>query len=230
MRTRNKFGLLQLLLVCYMMCGMHAAQAKTSTYSVQASISSTLDWPLNRAFTPGGALTGEFTLDDSKQAETDWPPTGTTHYYGSVTEAHFKTQALSFDMANGSTSVTPHDPSFDHVSFLVDQSAGGKISGTPISGLGIPELYGYTLVGWELWLGAPQSTNNTAFPTTSWITNPANVGSISLYYVDNRGAYSWVSAEISQIAAVSPVPEPSSVAMLSLGLTGLLLRRRKSRG
>jgi hypothetical protein len=227
MRTRNKFGLLQLLLVCYMMCGTHAAQAKTTTYEVQAVMNQNLPWPLDHIFKASSPVTGQFTLDDSKLEVPEFPLTGASWYYGSVTEAHFKTGTLSFDIANGGTFVRPHDSIYFTAGSSND--GGGTVSGTPVSGIGIPELNGYTLVGWGIRL-RPEGLGNTAFPSTSLITTPGPLNEIFFDYVDNRGAYTSVNAWISQITAVSPVPEPSSVAMLSLGLAGLLLRRRKSRG
>jgi hypothetical protein len=226
MQIRNKFGLAQLLLVCYMMLGAHAAQAATVTYTVQAVMNETLPWPLDHIFKASSPVTGQFTLDDSKVEVPQFPPTGSSWYYGSVSEAHFQTQGLSFDMANGGTFVRPHDAIYITAGPSTD--GGGTISGTPVSGIGIPELNGYTVVGWGIRLDGRQVTN-TAFPDASVITAPSPLGEVYFDYIDNRGAYTSVNAFITQITAVSPVPEPSSVAMLSLGLAGLMFLRRKSR-
>lgn len=99
----------------------------------------------------------------------------------------------------------------------VDPSTANRVTNFTVSGTGTPQIASVT--------AAAASTFTPGVDYQQFTIIPTAAGAISISYHGNAG----LEGDISGLQISSPVPEPASLAVLGLGASGLLIRRRASR-
>lgn len=208
-------------LSAFLLCAATSAQAAITTYTSQAS------------YLGAVGNTGVDTFNDLDIDEYAGPLTRTAGSYGYTVSAAPNSPALWGASDDGSDIWLTGGNRLDLLTFAPS---------TPVAGVGGfffgSDLFGFSTPASYLTLSATDSTGATityrleAPEQNSFVgfVSTASLVSFSVTAVDQAGVWATVNDLHLSAAAVAPVPEPETYAMMvaGLGLLGFLARRKRA--